>query len=81
MEEASNVIKTINKEVLNVIKSLDYEIDYENDIEVETAKKILIDSIDVSKILEQFKRDDFGDFQKAVVLEALNDMINKIQNF
>ena len=69
------------KEITDLIDALNYEMDYENDIAIETAKEKILRSINVSDILQEFKNDQFEDFQQEVVLQAMKDIVNVIRNF
>jgi len=70
----------INKQVKELIESLNYEIDDENDISIETAKEMILQSINVAEILQKFKDNQFDEFQKQTVLNSLKDIVNIIKD-
>jgi len=57
-----------------------YQINDENDIATETAKKFLIESIDISEIMKKCDADCLDDSQKGFVLESLKCIVSQIED-
>lgn len=69
------------KEVTALIDALNYQVDYGNDISVETAKDIILRSINVSAILQELENDGLDEFQKEAVLQEIKNIVNVITDY
>lgn len=77
-----NLVNAVKKALKGKIKKTDftYQIDDEKDISTETAKKFLIESINVSEIMKKCDADNLDKSQKVFVLESLKDIILQIED-
>jgi hypothetical protein len=56
-----------------------YDINYDGDIGIETAKQLIIQGIDLEKILKQCNLDNLDAGQKSIVLEEIGNIVNIIE--
>jgi hypothetical protein len=77
-KKITNLFRTKNNNKKNVT-DYSYDINYDGDIGVETAKQLIIQGIDLNKIVEQCNKNGLDQGQKLIVLEEIENIINIIK--
>ena len=69
----------INLQVFNLVKTLKKNnIDWEGDISIETAKRYILDSINISTIIEYMISDNYDTFQQKCILESIDTLLKNM---